>query len=246
MSQVPVRLAAALLMVALAGSLAAEELRLAAVDWPPYTFADSYRQGVATALVAAALERAGYDTKLTIADWPQILDATRDGENDVIVAAWYRADRDAELAFSAPYLTNRLKFLTRHDLEFGALSRDALAGYRIGVVGDFAYAEQPYDTAGLDILVGSSVRDNVRALFARELDLVLGDERVLRHEVDLVSGAKFVTFLPEVFEARGLRIAVSRERADHGRITAAFDGAIAAMRADGSYNSLLANYRISD
>ena len=143
-------------------------------------------------------------------------------------------------------MTNALKFLTRGDVEIGALSREALTGYRIGVVEDFAYGEKPYDTTGLDIVVGTSVRDNVRQLFARELDLVLGDERVLRHEVDLVSGAKFVVIVPEPLETRGLRLAVSRTRADHEQIIAAFDAAIAAMREDGSYNDVLANYRISD
>ena len=246
MSQIVIRSAAAALLVLLLRPLPAGELRLAANEWAPYTFADVYRQGVATALVTAGLERAGYTSRVTIMAWPKVLETTRRGENDVIVAVWFTEERDAELAFSEPYLTNELKFVTRDDVEIRELSREALAGYRIGVVEDFAYGEKPYDTTGLDIVVGTTVRDNVRALFARELDLVLGDERVLRHEVDLVSGAKFVSFLPEALETRGLRIAVSRVRADHEEIVAAFDAAIGAMRQDGSYNDVLANYRVSD
>ncbi len=246
MSQIAIRFAAAALLVLLLRPLVAEELRLAANEWPPYTFADVYRQGVATALVVAGLERAGYQSRVTIMAWPKVLDTTRRGDNDVIIAAWYREERNAELAFSEPYLTNELKFLTRPDVEISELSREALTGYRIGVVEDFAYGQKPYDTTGLEIVIGSTVRDNVRALFARELDLVLGDERILRHEVDLVSGAKFVSFVPEPLETRGLRIAVSRARPDHAKIVVAFDAAIRAMRDDGSYNSLLANYRIGD
>jgi ABC-type amino acid transport substrate-binding protein len=68
----------------------------------------------------------------------------------------------------------------------------------------------------------------------------------LRHEVDLVSGAKFVRIIPDALQTRGLRIAVSKQRKDHAEIVAAFNEAIAAMREDGSYNSTLANYRISD
>jgi polar amino acid transport system substrate-binding protein len=245
-SQTAIRFAAAAVLAFVLRPLAAEELRLAANEWPPYTFADVYRQGVATALVTAGLERAGYTSRVTIMAWPKVLDTTRRGDNDVIIAAWFREERNAELAFSQPYLTNELEFLTRDDVQVRELSREALAGYRIGVVEDFAYGEQPYDTTGLDIVVGATVRDNVRALFARELDLVLGDERILRHEVDLVSGAKFVSFVPEPLETRGLRIAVSRARDDHADIVAAFDAAISAMREDGSYNSVLANYRISD
>ena len=246
MIQIVCRFAAAMLLALLLRPLAAEELRLAANEWPPYTFADVYRQGVATALVTAGLERAGYDSRITIMAWPKVLDTTRRGDNDVIIAAWFSEARNTELAFSEPYLTNELKFLTRDDVDIPVLSREALAGYRIGVVEDFAYGEKPYDTTGLDIVVGTTVRDNVRALFARELDLVLGDERILRHEVDLVSGAKFVSFVAEPLETRGLRIAVSRARADHEQIVSAFDAAIAEMREDGSYNSVLANYRISD
>ena len=246
MIQIVVRLAAAALLILLLRPLAAEELRLAANEWAPYTFADVYRQGVATALVTAGLDRAGYDSRITIMAWPKVLDTTRRGDNDVIIAIWFTEARSAEFAFSEPYLANELKFLTRDDVKIGELSREALAGYRIGVVEDFAYGEKPYDTTGLEVVVGTSVRDNVRGLFARELDLVLGDERVLRHEIDLVSGAKFVVFVPEPLETRGLRLAVSRARADHPEIVAAFNSAIAEMREDGSYNDVLANYRISD
>jgi len=45
--------------------------------------------------------------------------------------------------------------------------------------------------------------------------------------------------------ARGHRIAVSRTRPDHDEVIEAFEAAIASMRSDGSYNQLLANYRIS-
>jgi len=245
-NQTAFRLAAIALLVLLIRPVVAEELRLAANEWPPYTFADVYRQGVATALVTAGLERAGYQSRVTIMSWSRVLDTTRRGDNDVIIAAWFTEERDSELAFSEPYLTNEVVFLTRGDVQVRKLSRQALGGYRIGVVEDFAYGEKPYDTAGLDIVIGWTVRDNVRALFARELDLVLGDERILRHEVDLVSGAKFVSFIPEPLDTRGLRIAVSRARGDHADIVAAFNAAISAMREDGSYNSVLANYRVSD
>ncbi len=240
----------ALLLVCLCasayGPVFAQDLKLAANEWPPYVFAAEYRQGVATALATTGLKRAGYELNITIMAWPKVLAATESGDNDVIVAVWYTPARARNMLFSEPYMHNELKLLTRSDVTLDGIAREDLAGLRIGVVKDFAYGQEPYDTTGLDIVVGGSVRDNVRALFARELDLVLGDERVLRHEVDLVSGAKFVRIIPDALQTRGLRIAVSKQRKDHAEIVAAFNKEIAAMREDGSYNSTLANYRISD
>jgi len=42
-----------------------------------------------------------------------------------------------------------------------------------------------------------------------------------------------------------MRIGVSRQNPNHQKIVAAFDESIAEMRKDGSYNAILATFRVS-
>jgi len=235
----------AAILVCLTIGAEAQELRLAASPWSPYVDQRLYQSGVAAALATAALERAGYDSTLTIGSWPEVMVDTQEGAYDVLVGVWFTEERAEALAFSEPFLDNEIKFLKRADSEIRFRGIEDLAGLRIGVVSDYAYNREAVDTTGIEIATAGSVRENVESLLADELDLVLADARVVMYEVNQLVVARRVTLLPEAVITRGLRIAVSRARADHEEIIEAFEAAVAAMRSDGSYNQLLANYRIS-
>lgn len=232
-------------LLAFATPASAQQLKLVASVWEPYVSASMERNGVAPALVVTALRRAGYRVQLYLDDWPRSLTATQAGDFDAIVSVWYTDDRAEALAFSEPFVMNRLQFMKRSEADIQLRNREDFVGLRVGVVEDYAYSEQQYDTTGIDIVSGGSVGENVQRLLDGEVDLVLGDQLVLRHEADQRLAAKRVEVLPLVLESRGLHLGVARQRPDHAEIITAFDKSIEAMKADGSYNSLLANYRIS-
>ena len=235
-----------LLGLLLCFSATAQDLKMVATDWAPYVDTSITRNGVAVSLVTEALQRAGYRVQLYLDDWPRALISTQAGEFDLIATLWRTDERAESIAFSEPFMQNELRFLRRVGDEVRANEREDLVGRRIGVVVDYAYGEQPYDTTGIEIVRNGSVGESIESLLAGDVDLVLGDSLVLRHEVDKRRMAKRVELLPSVLESRGLRIGVSKQRADHAEIIAAFDDAIAAMREDGSYNSMLGMYRISN
>ena len=114
------------------------------------------------------------------------------------------------------------------------------------MVNDYAYSAQPYDTTGIEITESGSVKQNIERLLNSEIDLVLADSRIAFFEVDQLRAAKRITVLPKPVITRGLRIGVSKQRPDHAEIVAAFNRAVTQMKEDGSYNSLMANYRISE
>ena len=221
-------------------------LRLVASEWPPYVDASVSRKGVAPQLVRAALRKAGYRMQLFIDYWPQSLESTQAGDFDAIVSLWYTDERAETIAFTEPFMTNQLLFMKRSADAIQLNSREDFVGLRVGIVEDYAYSEQQYDTTGIEIVSGGSVGDNIEKLLAGEVDLVLGDELVLRHQADIRRASKQVEVLPLVLESRGLHLGVSKQRPDHEKIVADFNAAIEAMKADGSYASLLANYRISN
>jgi polar amino acid transport system substrate-binding protein len=224
---------------------AAEDLSMTANIWPPYVDDDLAKNGFVIALVSAALERAGYSTSVVVEPFQEALEATKAGDYDVYCNLWLTSERASTLAFSEPYIENEITFIKRAESYFTFRDRADLNGLRVGIVSDYAYSQQPYDTTGITVSESGSVKENIKRLLSGDIDLVLADRRVAMYEVNELRVAKNITVLPQPLSTRGLRIAVSKKRADHKDIIAAFDQAITAMKADGSYNAILASYRVN-
>ena len=223
-----------------------DELRLTASAWPPYVDVDAERNGFAVVLVSQALERAGYETSFTVTSWPESLENTEAGSFDVNVSLWRTDERAEALTFSEPYITNDISFVKRAASDINFSDRGDLVGLRIGVGEDFAYTAERYDTAGIDVQVGGSVDENIGKLKAEELDLVISDRRVALYEINALGLAKSFEVMPNPLLTRGLRIAVSKQHPDHAGIIDAFEAAVAEMRKDGSFNAILATFRVSE
>ncbi len=220
-------------------------LRLTASEWPPYVSPDGPKSGFAPFLVSEALERAGYNVSIDTGPWPETLDATIDGKYDVFATLWHTDERAESIVFSEPYIQNEMVFIRLSDSDIRARKREDLAGLRIGIVADFAYNADA-DTRGIDIVSSGSVSENMRALRNGELDLVVADRRVALTEINRGAHARSFDVLPEPLLKRGLRIGVSKQREDAEAIVAAFEAEIAKMREDGTFNGILATFRLSD
>ena len=223
----------------------ADDLRMTASGWPPYVDANIQKNGFAVVLVTEALKRAGYSASMAIEPWPRALEATQNGDYDVNCTLWYTEDRASTLSFSEPYIENPIIFIKRSESDFEFRSRSDLSGLKVGIVHDYAYREQAYDTTGIEVVEADSVRENIRRLLAGDIDLVVADGRVALHEANQLLAAKNITVMRQPLSTRGLRIAVSKSHADHREIIARFEEAIAGMKNDGTFNTILATYRVS-
>lgn len=224
----------------------ADELRLTASDWRPYVDSDAQRSGFAVALVSRALERAGYEVTVDVGPWPQTFEDTVAGDHDVFATLWFTDERAESIVFSEPYIKNDIVLVRRSDSDIRFREREDLLGLKIGVVDDFAYIARSVDTTGIEIVSSSSVTENIAQLRGGELDLVLADRRVALAEINERALAKSFDVLPRPLITRGLRIGVSKQREDADAIVAAFEQEIAKMREDGSFNAILATFRVSD
>ncbi|MNY13203.1 Bacterial extracellular solute-binding protein, family 3 [compost metagenome] len=81
----------------------------------------------------------------------------------------------------------------------------------------------------------------VRMVAADRVKLTLEDEYVARYYLarEPAKVRNAVEFLPKPLSENGLHILVSLKNPRHEQIVAGFDRAIAAMKADGSYERLL-------
>jgi polar amino acid transport system substrate-binding protein len=222
-------------------AVTAQVLRLVADPWPPFNDHTLLNNGVASDLVSSALSRAGYASEYAQVPWERAVRGLQRRDYDVLINAWYTEERASFGHFSAPFLVNRIRLLRRKGsaIKFGQLSD--LHNQRIAVVRGYAYsAEFNGDPRLHKIGVGSFV-SAARMLQAGRVELTLADEFVARyHFARELSGIRDeLEFLPRPLSENGLHLLIRRSHPDHLRIAEAFDRAIVAMRADGSYAAIL-------
>ncbi len=229
-------------------SSGAEELAVVASPWPPYVDRRLEGNGLAVHLATEALRRAGYQSRVVLRSWPKDLEGTKAGVYDVIASVWFTKQRAQQITFSEPYIQCETRFVKRRDAQHEFKTLADLQGLRIGVVEGYAYRgdASPRELDVKPVFTGS-VLENLRSLVAGDLDLVLADDRVAAYElnVNVDAGIRKTLILPKAYSSGGLRIGVSKQRADHAEIAERFDAAIEAMKLDGSYASILATHRAS-
>ncbi|MHC8317340.1 substrate-binding periplasmic protein [Pseudomonas sp. LB3P31] len=219
---------------------AAEKLRLVADAWPPFTDATLINGGLATDIVSTALARAGYASDFEQVPWARALLGVGEGRYDVLINAWYNDERTRIGQFSGEYLLNRVRFLKRKDAPIEYNNLQQLHTYPIAVVRGYAYSKVFDDDASLQKVPVHSFAMAVRMLAADRVKLTLEDEFVARYYLSRESAKvrNAVEFLPKPLSENSLHILVSLKNPRHEQIVAGFDRAIAAMKADGSYERL--------
>lgn len=237
----PLRLLLLLLCLISVAPRADDVLRMAADRWPPYADVRLPGGGVAVHLVRAALQRAGYASEYVEVPWPRVLHGVRGGEYDLVVDAWYSADRETFGEYSEAYLTNRVRLLKRHGSPITFAHLADLHPYRIAVVRGYSYSPEFDRDAQLQRVPVLSFANAALMLQAGRVDLTLEDEVTARHQFagELLAIRDQLEFLPVPLAEKGLHILVSLHNPKHAQIVAAFNEAIRAMRADGSYDALM-------
>ncbi|MGB4073693.1 substrate-binding periplasmic protein [Pseudomonas sp.] len=217
--------------------VAAETLRLVADPWPPFNDQALLNNGVASDLVSTALSRAGYSSTYAQVPWERAVRGLQQDIYDVLINAWYTDERATFGHYSQPYLVNRIRFLQRKGSQISFKQLPDLYPYSIAVVRGYAYSSEfDQDTRLTKVgVVGFAM--GARMLHARRVQLTLEDELVARFHLsrELASIRDQLEFLPQPLSENGLHILVSRNHPQHQQIADAFNKAIEAMRADGSY-----------
>jgi polar amino acid transport system substrate-binding protein len=216
---------------------AAEPLRLVANQWPPFTDARLLNNGVASDLVRTALSRAGYATVQSEVPWARALRGLKQGQYDVVVTAWYSEERAAFGYYSKPYMVNQLRFVQRRGAGVQFTRLADLYRYRIAVSRSYAYSPEFDNDPQLHKVVVVDFSAGARMVQAQRLDLAVEDEYVARYlfNGELADIRDELEFLPLPLSETNAYILVSRQHPQHRQIAEAFDQAIEAMRADGSY-----------
>ena len=225
----------------------ADSLLLAANQWPPFTGRNLPGNGLATELVTTALNRAGYRNEYIEAPWARVIKGLQQDQYDVVLTVWYSAERATYGLFSDAYLVNRIRFLQRRggDIQFRQISD--LYPYRIVVTRGYAYAPAFDNDTRLNKYEVTDFLPAASMVAAGRVELTLEDELVaqylLRQEPASVREA--LEFLPTPLAETPLHILVRRSHPQHAQIVADFNRELAAMRADGTYQTILQRHGLN-
>ena len=220
-------------------------LSVVAKEEAPYFGSNLPGNGLSMEIVETTLKRAGFQPSFTFESWPRAYEGGLIGVFDVIGSIWYTEERAKDFAFSDPYLFHEIKFIKKSSsqgIQFNNL--DDLNGLLIGTLKDYAYGEAFIQSRQFAKIPQNHLLQNLLLLKQGQIDLTLGDQRKIRYELKkyMSNQAAEMTILPNPLIRKGTHIAVSKSNSKYKEIIDGFNKALKAMKADGSYDSIINKY----
>jgi polar amino acid transport system substrate-binding protein len=235
-------LTAAAVLALASATQAQETVRIATEGaYAPWNFLNDAGEpaGYEIDLGNAICEQAGITCEWVINDWDSIIPNLLAGNYDAIMAGMSITDERREtIDFSDAYFPpdpSRFAVVAGGTLDFAALS-----GARIGVQGGTIQASYAETTFGADnTVVSFTTADQAMAdLAAGNLDTILADGAYLEPVVT-ASGGGIEFAGDEIMIGDGYGAGL---RKDEGELKATFDEALAALKADGTVDTLIAQW----
>jgi polar amino acid transport system substrate-binding protein len=218
---------------------------LVADTWPPYIDANLPENGMASEIVTTALTRAGYEPKIQIENWMRVLEGGELGIYDAIIAAWHRPERAEKFIYSDPYYVNEIRLIKLKGTDFDFRDIYTVPGLVAGYIEGYAYNEKIKRPDNILLVPSNHVVQNLLKLNNGQIDFTLGDEGVLRYQIEQYFSNNKDKFDidQEVFAERKLYFMVSKLNPRHGRIIEDFNKELAKMKKDGTYQAILKKHR---
>jgi polar amino acid transport system substrate-binding protein len=212
--------------------------------WPPYADRKLPGQGLGVKLVTEVFKRAGYKTELSTDSLIRLLEGSKVGVYDVFATAWYSDQRNEYLQFSDPYLQTSVRFIKKKGSSFRFNGLQELQGYMIGIIAGYAYDPAFDQSRNLIKITERNLIQNLLKLKQGRIDATLGDERVLKYQINQYMPGSMSGFeiLDKPLAVSGIHIAVSRVNPAHNKIVADFNKTLKAMIKDGSYRKIVDKY----
>jgi polar amino acid transport system substrate-binding protein len=232
-------------LVLVSGSAQAQQtLKLMANTSPPYADRQLPQQGLALEIVKHVFAGTGYAPDIAIESWARALEGAEIGVYDGLATAWYTPERDRDLMFSEPYLDSRLIILKLRTQPGNYSSLQQLAGARLGVRVDYAYGIDFAAIENLQLVEENHLIQNLLNLLNGSVDFVIGDQRTVVMQLNEYLADQVTRFevLDIELPSRARHVAINRSLADHDKIIAAFNSALAQARKDGSLDGIVSRW----
>ena len=236
-------------MAALAGlflgaqSASAENLSLAATEWPPFYGSELPDNGFMTEIVIEEFNRAGYESDVAFLPWKRAFEGTRDGKFNALFTMWYREEREEFFLFSDPLPSNELVLLVRAGESSTFEGYAALKGKTIGVVRGYA-APPGFEDAKLKVSEARDDEENLRKLLRGRVDMALTARIVAQHIINtkMESDAESFGWMEPPVHVDVQYMVVPKAVDNSEELMQSFNTSLAAMTEDGTLKKIMAKH----
>ncbi|WP_350332871.1 substrate-binding periplasmic protein [Coralliovum pocilloporae] len=224
-----------------------KSLTIVADDWPPYSGSQLPGKGLSLELISTVLNRAGYETRVLVEPWARIMEGARNGRYDIVGSLFLTDDLKETMVYSSAYYTTKVRFLKALGSPHQYTTLDALKPYSIAVGDGFLYAEDFDNAAFLNKVVVTTTLQCVHMVAHERADLTLDSEEVIKFALNQEAPElkNRVEFVDKPLAERGIHMAIRKSLPNHDIVLEDFNRELDAMRADGSYDALVAKHLAS-
>lgn len=223
-----------------------DEIIVAIEPWAPFADEDLPGRGFLTRLTEAAFEAAGYEPRVEFIPWARALHDVEQGYRHVLMGLFYSEEREQVYRYSEPVYQAQVGLVARADFERDAYdSLQELVEYTIGIGRGFANSPE-FDAAAEDYLnvdIATDHATHIPMLFAERIDMMAGTVDIILHAAEQQGHpAASMKVLEPPLMVHDIHIGVSRAIDDSERIRDDFNRGLRAIRADGTYDDIMARY----
>ena len=172
------------LLILLAQPAQAEpQLRMATLEYPPYSSEHLPDGGSIVALTRRAFAVRGHSLQIDFMPWARVRMGLRNSSYQGALALWPQEVKEEGLLASRPLFYSELGLFVRNDhpLPFNQLQE--LRGQTLGIVRGYGYPQHILE-AGLSLEEAVDAISNLRKLKARRFDMVLLEHIVGNHLIN--------------------------------------------------------------
>jgi polar amino acid transport system substrate-binding protein len=192
-------------------------------------------------IVKAVAQKAGLEVKFVNTPWEGIFNALKQGDRDLLVSSITITDeRKQTMDFTAPYFDAHQLIAVRADSKVARFDdlKTLKVGVQTGTTGDEAISKlQGKTSPNIKRFEGTPLA--LSELETGGIDAVVADNGVVVNYVKNNGGNKFRTVNDAAFTPEQYGIAVKKGNAE---LLAKLNQGLAAIRADGSYDRIYAQY----
>jgi polar amino acid transport system substrate-binding protein len=176
--------------------LYAESLRIATLDWEPYTGHSLKSGGFCSEIVTEVFKKAGYTVTIDYISWDKAIEEGAKGNYDAVFPEYYSRERTKDFAYSNFFTNSLLGFYERKGASIKHKTLRDLAPYKIGVVKGYVNTEELDKATYLKKIESDSDEENLRKLARGEMDLIVIDKLVAQYLISTKMPAEVTRLVP--------------------------------------------------
>lgn len=154
------------------------KIKIATLEWPPYTCARCPEGGVASKVLKEYLNKQGYEVELSFYPWARAVKLTENNQVDALWPCWPNDVAGTKLKIGTPFFKSTFGFVTRKSGNINLQLLDDLVKYRTGAVSGYGYDDdilQVLKKASKKVQYVTDDKSNLKKLLGNRIDIALID-----------------------------------------------------------------------